>query len=91
MKTPNQTKKQKTHMLNGSHVLEQLPKEINAEPGKGVKFVLWLFIGRREVTHTGFGHPDTVGCPNPQKIVISAWVFLTLCRCITMHTYLAVG
>lgn len=49
-------------MLNWSSVLEQLPKEINAEPGKAIKFFLGFLLV--EVTHTGFGHSDTVQSPN---------------------------
>lgn len=35
-------------MLNWSTVLEQLPKEVNAEPGKAVKFFLgFLLVGEK--------------------------------------------
>lgn len=47
-------------MLNWSNVLELLPEENNIEPGKDVKFILWLFISRGQVTLTGFGHLDAV-------------------------------
>lgn len=47
-------------MLNRSNVLEPLPEENNIEPGKDVKFILWLFINRGQVTLTGFGHLGAV-------------------------------
>lgn len=59
-KSPQPNKKVKNQMLNWSNVLEPLPEEDNIEPGKDVKFILWLFISRRQVTLTGFGHLDAV-------------------------------
>lgn len=49
MKKPQPNRRaKKPQMLNWSTVLEQLPKEINAEPGKAVKFFLgFLLVGEK--------------------------------------------
>lgn len=60
MKNPQPNKKTGKKKAKSVKYLEQLPKEIEAEPGRAVKFVLWLFMSRREVTLTGVGPLDAV-------------------------------